>query len=760
MLIVYPENGIKAYLIAAQAFQKMYYESTGTMLEISEKADEGDLVVIGGDAVSQFARDFMLKGIKPSRAVPIGSDGFSLESVCESNRSILFISGGRARSTLYAVYYFFEKYAGCRYFWDNDVIPHCRQISINNINDFVEPRFELRGLRYFAHRGLHRFQAEHWGLNDWKAEIDWLIKRGLNMFMLRIGSDDLFQKAFPDIVPYPPEEGELPEAGKGYDNRTLFWSLEKRGELRKSILQYAFDRDLIHPEDCGTTTHWYTRTPAAFIEKLKPEFMPQTSDVYRQPTGLVWNICKDEYLDYYFALTKAHIKEYGKSELFHTIGLAERMCSDNREENMRYKKMAYRRILSRVQEDWNAPVLIASWDFAMHWEPCEVRQLIGELNQNKHIIFDYTADTKDTENNFKHWGFYKKHPWVFGIFHAFEPNSDLRGDYEELSIRLDMAAQDEMCKGIVLWPELSHSDILMLEFFAKSAWQKVEISSFLETFCKDRYDSFYKDMLLLWKAIMPLLKQRVWELDRQAAIEDIHQEYFFDVLGYKPLQTFLPQKITQWHKKLEEITATLSSCLSTLIAAKKASAANQTESMRRDITDIVRTALGRFLNLLLLYIVCNAVKGEFNQELSQIYKQLLYCLCQVLDSHEDYSQYKTLEGLKAESRVNTAFEPAFKENLANSYCRGYASEFMRGLCVPENIIYLDWLCEYAKHKDTPISSKVLEIAKKELFDKYMSRTLYEMRPPDSTELKAALCAGVKLLNRAKSIITKTDLTVK
>ena len=33
--------------------------------------------------------------------------------------------------------------------------------------DVVEtPRFRYRGLRYFAHRGLHRFQAEHWDLDD------------------------------------------------------------------------------------------------------------------------------------------------------------------------------------------------------------------------------------------------------------------------------------------------------------------------------------------------------------------------------------------------------------------------------------------------------------------------------------------------------------------------------------------------------------------------------------------------------------------
>ena len=30
------------------------------------------------------------------------------------------------------------------------------------------PRFAYRGTRYFAHRSLHRFQAEMWGPGDWE----------------------------------------------------------------------------------------------------------------------------------------------------------------------------------------------------------------------------------------------------------------------------------------------------------------------------------------------------------------------------------------------------------------------------------------------------------------------------------------------------------------------------------------------------------------------------------------------------------------
>ncbi|MEG2252291.1 MAG: alpha-N-acetylglucosaminidase TIM-barrel domain-containing protein, partial [Clostridia bacterium] len=522
MQIIHPSQAPPAYRLAAQVFQEYYAAVTGRCLPLVTQAEHSQLVVIGGTDVNAFARDAMLDGWGPDLAVASGSDG--LFSTVHEGRKVLFLWGGRGRSTLYAVYHFFEKQAGCRYFWDGDIIPKSTELSIDGWNQVCKPDFALRGLRYFAHRGLHRFQAEHWSMEDWKQEIDWLLKRGLNMFMLRIGSDDLFQKAFPQWVDYPSAEEKLPEAGEGYDNRTLFWSLQYRGQLRKQVLRYAFDRDLIHPEDCGTTTHWYTRTPVQYLDQVKPAFMPQVTEVYRQPTGLVWDIRQDQNMDAYFALTKAHIREYGQPQIFHTIGLAERMCSQNREQNMRFKRMAYRRILERVEREWpGKPVLIASWDFAMHWEPPEVRQLLHELDPRRHIIFDYTADTQSTENNFLHWGFYRKFPWIFGIFHAFEPNSDLRGDYHQLSQRLELARMDEQCKGLVFWPELSHSDILMLEYFSKSAWNRVDEKNFMSDFCEDRYGKDAPAMLQLWQSLWPLMPLRVWQLDPEAAIEDIHQ---------------------------------------------------------------------------------------------------------------------------------------------------------------------------------------------------------------------------------------------
>lgn len=201
-----------------------------------------------------------------SLGIRYGTDDYCIRSLDDKNRNVLILAGGRGRSTLYAIYDYFERYLNCHYFWDGDVLPHSDIIPMREINVVESPRFQYRGLRYFAHRGLKRFQAEHWSFEDWKQELDWMVKKRLNFFMLRIGMDDVWQRVFPDDVPYPEKYMNIEGVdAKGFDDRSDFWTLKYRGELREKILEYARLLDLTYPTDCGTMTHWYSRTPEAFF---------------------------------------------------------------------------------------------------------------------------------------------------------------------------------------------------------------------------------------------------------------------------------------------------------------------------------------------------------------------------------------------------------------------------------------------------------------------------------------------------------------
>lgn len=380
------------------------------------------------EITGKAAPDGMVEFAIAPKVSKSGNDAYTIVSAGSS----VTITGSNLRSVLYGVYDLLERRGGCRWFWDGDRVPKREKIDLAGLDVREEARFEYRALRYFAHRGLTRFQAEHWGPEDWRREIDWMLKRRLNCFMPRIGMDDTWQKAFPDIVPYPdPGEswyGRLPE----YHNRISGWGLRYRGELRKLFTDYAFARGLMIPTDFGTMTHWYSLTPEPFLMRKNPPFLPHSGGAYsdRDRVGLVWDVFQGEWLDNYWRLTEAFIEAgYGKPDLLHTIGLGERMCFKDRGKNLQMKKDVLAKITAKaLSAHPDAKILLAGWDFYCRWTPEEVQSILPQLDPSNTVIWDYEAEATpgidnfqpDLSNDFTKWGIVGKFPYTFGIFLAYE----------------------------------------------------------------------------------------------------------------------------------------------------------------------------------------------------------------------------------------------------------------------------------------------------------------------------------------------------
>ncbi|OQA84591.1 MAG: Alpha-N-acetylglucosaminidase (NAGLU) tim-barrel domain protein [Lentisphaerae bacterium ADurb.Bin242] len=743
------EEGI--FRIAADEFVSFWHRVTGKKLSVTLKDDgKSDLVVLGSDAVNAFTHAKIIEKVIPQFSIATDTDGYELVSAADGNgRNLLFIAGGRPRSLLYGVYRFFELRADCRYFWDGDIVPARKSIDISGLKVCEKPRFEYRGLRYFAHRSLNRFQAEHWDFPEWKKEIDWILKKRMNLFMLRIGLDDLFQKAFPGIVGYP--GWEVPESkDRSYDDRNLFWSLKYRGELRKKILAYARERDLLHPEDVGTMTHWYSRTPHEYLEKVKPDFMPQATSGYGEKTGLVWDIRQDKNLDAYFHLTETHIREYGSPAMFHTIGLAERRCYEDRASNHQMKLYTYRRIIQKLRgKHPHAPLLIGSWDFCMYWTPEEVRELVVELNPRNTILFDYTSDTDDELRTFQNWDLVNKFPWIYGIFHAFEPNTDVRGNYNAIERRLPIAAEDPMCKGMVLWPECSHTDTLLLEYLAANAWNPCEcnlkIKSFLEKFCANRYAGKDRGMSGLWRKMLPLIKARHWNgPGRRPEMSTVFQ---FSEIFFRPLQEFLyPYNGDEWWKNTEKRAAFFHDVLRepvkdapeifrNLAAVDRK---NAHEFVLRDLIDLARTAAARVLH----FGCCKLILGleawrdgkDNAVEILDLLKRnrtMLSLLGELLAAHDDYSLYASLRDLQSKQKCNPKFEYTLKGNAENGYCRAYITELVTDVYLPEMDAVAGEIRKYlkaGKRVRMNYTEEKLAAMQKPVADAFYRKPLAEMAP--------------------------------
>lgn len=729
--IVYPTQSHSAYRIAAQTFADLAEQVASVHSQIMTDDDHasggetGDVtVLIGNDAVNSITAELYLSKKIGKLGLRYGKDDYLLRTLVLGGKQYLILAGGCPRATIYAVYRYFELYCGCRWFWDGDRIPKA-DLVLSDIDLNESPRFDYRGLRYFAHRSLHRFQAEHWSFEDWSVEIDWMLKKRLNLFMLRIGMDDVFQKAFPDIVSYPNRDEKLPEAGVGYNDRTLFWSLEYRGELRKKILAYAFERDLIHPEDCGTMSHWYSRTPIDFLNCVQPPFLPQVNKNYRDPTGAVWDIRNRENANNYFKLTEAHIREYGKAEIFHTIGLGERLYSDDKEENKRMKLYVYHKIATQIREKYpNAPLLIASWDLWMHFTSEEVRDLVSELDPRQAIIFDYTSDTT-RKNNFTEWGVVNKFPWVFGMFGGYEPDSEIRGLYELTNERLKLAKADPMCQGMILWPELSHGDPFAIEYFAKNAWEKetLSIPEQIDRYCEDRYpEALVSDMRALWRDFMPIVGLTAWSVD------DTYQQTGRDLFTkitqgakFDREDASLYQGKVAKYAPLRHTASDILIRLSTL--------PGDDEMMRRDLYDIARTVIGRYINAAILQaellFARNAPLAELESVMA-VGEGLTEILAELLGSHEDYSLLVSLTKLQSVTEVNPNFEQTLKANAESRYCRSYIYENAEYLYLPEMKLLFSEV-KKAAITSTPLDSRAINEGLSEIGKRYYDTPLVDMK---------------------------------
>jgi len=706
-IVLPPECGEKAHRIAAKELARHWQEICGERLAIVPSATEAKSI--------RFA------------ALPAAKDGLDAYRM-KSDAAGLELAAVNGRSALYAVYDFLERRGGCRWFWDGDVVPKGAAPDIAGLDVLEHSSFEFRGLRYFAHRGLTRFQAEHWGLEDWKKEIDWCVKRRLNLVMPRIGMDDAFQKAYPDVVDYPDPAKPLPEAMPGFNNRSLFWSLQFRGLLRKSVLDYAFDRGLMVPEDFGTMSHWYSRTPWQFLDKVKPEFLPQEGGSWGHPTDRVWDVRDDKWLDAYWKLTEASISAYGKPDLLHTIGLGERLCYKDRAANLQMKIDMLKRLIAKAKSHYpNSRILLAGWDFYFTWNPPEVSKLISQLDPESTIIWDYEADATSSHkfsgkiegvNNFTRWDVVGKFPYTFGLFIAYEKALDIRANYPVILERQRAIAGDPFCKGYIFWPESSHTDILLLRYFTANAWRadKMDIDAILSEFCRDRYGRQADAFAACWKDVIPLSRLVDW-----------------GTVGISAAVDGCPKRNdpAAWKKPFPAELA----CTPRLF---KALAALDWEGdfVRRDAVDLARTAADRLISaarIKLLATYHSWKRGSRScataadvKAMADAYVALGRAFADLLSLHTDYSLYESYLRLDAVEKIrNPNFEHVLYENASCGYCRSHQYEVARWWAVPAMTDLANMLAERAAAGD---KSPIPPLNQDRYRERSLLRPLAEMRP--------------------------------
>ncbi|MDD3953691.1 MAG: alpha-N-acetylglucosaminidase TIM-barrel domain-containing protein [Lentisphaeria bacterium] len=723
---------------AARTFQKMVQQVTGRRLVLSADdalPTEGDLILIGSDASNLCTHRLRNAGVLPQMDLRTGTDDFQILSTVESGRNILLLAGGRIRATFYAVYDYFEQHACCRYHWDGDDLPRIASLPMQGIQRTQRFNLPYRGLRYFAHRSLHRFQAEHWDWPEWQQEIDWILKKQFNLFMLRTGLDDLFQKAFPELVSYPPDDKRLDATQtRSYNDRTSFWNLEYRAQLRKKILHYAQERDLIHPEDFGPITHWYSQTPADFLQQVQPEFLNQSSNNYQGAHSQVWDFRKEENFRNYVQLTRSHIRHYGRPDMFHMIGLAERQFGSE-EENLQLKLYTYRRFLFYLRQHWpDAPILLASWDFMCRWNSTQVKQLLAELDPRNTIILDYTSDSGFHKNNYLTWELPGTFPWIYGIFQGLEPQNDLSFDLPQCRGQLAGLQDDSQCQGMVLWSESSHNNPYLLEcisHFGKSG----KILS-LEEFCQYRYHPALADAMLgLWQDAEANFRLNAWVFDTDRPVHGIFRSHFNLLSTMASLeQRQTPEILEAEYQRIlqtKPLPADFFPRIATLVEHLQKTS---DDKALRDLFDFSRTALMNQISRELAALQIQLAKWH-RKELPgteidpQRLVQWISILGKALALHPDYSLFTSLQILASNRPIHPDSADILKGNAENSYCRSFIAEFYPALYQPEAEFYCCWLQKKLENEDyTPALKGEFQEAAGKIREQFYATPLSDFAP--------------------------------
>lgn len=768
LTILTPPVGEQAYQIAGDQFADLWHQVTGQrpavqQAEIDQRVPPaGDVILIGSDAVHPIVHQLIHDAVLDGLDLQYGGDNYRILSVPLEGRQLVIVAGGSGRSTIYAVYDFFRRQAGAEYFWDGDRMPRRDAIELAGIDVLQKPHFGYRGLRYFAHRGLHRFQAEHWDLEDWQREIDWMMKERFNLFMLRTGIDDLFQRAFPDEVTYPPTDGQDPDAqDRSYNDRTSFWALRYRGELRKQVLQYARDRGLLHPEDTGTITHWYSHTPSSFY-KSHPDFPVITDQKsgYKLSTHAIWDIEAERTWDTYWKLTDTHIREFGggSPRMFHTIGMAERTFGSSDRDNLQRKLYVYRKTQQELRERYpDVPLLIASWDFiGWKWTNEDVRRLTEEFDPDRTIIHDYTADMAD-KVTFRDWDLPGRFPWIFGIFHSFARNSDIHEDFAILSERVREAAADPKCLGLVLWSEISHSDTFLLEYLAENSWQPdvLEASQAADRYCQARYpEELGRAMRPVWNDLLEVSQTQHWSI-KSSERGILFGEPQFRMNG-STFATLTPQRmeaIKAAHRRVAPALETAPGTFRQLAALSGKWYSD--ELWRRDALDMARTIANRAL---FASLAQGAERMEAWREgqadpatikqAAQVNLALYDALADVLAQADEFSMEASLRRLDrarelggVQPQINPHAEQTLKANAENGYCRSHHYELVRHVYRREADAYWNWVLQSVESGNRQPWKRPAELSKhaKAIADEFYATPLAKQKPT-ATRSPAELAA--------------------
>ena len=343
---------------------------------------------------------------------------------------------------------------------------------------------------------------------------------------------------------------------------------------------------------------------------------------------------------------------------------------------------------------------------------------------------------------------------MFGVFEAFEASTDIRGDYPLIEERIAVAEPDPFCKGYIYWPECSHADIYMLNYFPAEAWNPKDSTGkeLLAKFCKDRYGKNADAMKSIWTEFLPLSATGNWQ-------------YYGDCFFFHTFTNgqFWGKTAAPWLERRDRYAGPIK--VAPDVFRRLASLPLEEESafLTRDVIDIARTTADRVmiyaatrLNLEIRQWMVDKKNPEELQKLLREIVPMLNSFRDLLGQHEDYSLLASLKRLGTIEKVSSRFEKTLLANAANGYCRSYVYEFFDNFYTPTIEEMVKGVSARIEKNDVSPWNPPKGYPEKQaaIYDQLYARSLTEMAPKMAKTPEQLRTVLLDLARKAEVITAK------
>ena len=385
--IVLGEKATDVEKHAADELQKYVREISGAKLNLIRENKIGlsrnrSFIIIGTPASSRLINSWkeMLK------ISEIKYDGFVIKEMHYRNNRFLVFASSEPRGTLYAVYDFLENELGVGFFWQEDRIPHRKNISVREqLERQSSPYFKYR--EYLQGCALTYSWMKYWDFEKWKKEIDWAAKHKFNMLWYPGGGSIVVKRVYKrlgvDLGKPTQEEIEKSRLARQIINYARSIGMKVVGGGFSGRVKEVLKK--VYPGAKYMGIRWLNLPPRLYLDPSDPLF---------------------EKIGQYFI--EEYTKEYGTDHFYDVGAYGEVNPGASREEKTKLQVNFARAVSSYIRKaDPKGIWHMSGWTFqnSRFWTPESIRLFLAAIPDDMYLVNDVYADTRPKYKELNYfWG--------------------------------------------------------------------------------------------------------------------------------------------------------------------------------------------------------------------------------------------------------------------------------------------------------------------------------------------------------------------